>query len=65
MTFRQSNQEINGIDMGCNLHSTNNCSNILNHIGDEMRTNVAMESVMSNSEISLIIDESTRIVENL
>jgi hypothetical protein len=54
-------QELNGIEMGHILHSTNACINIVNHICDEMRKNVFKEIVQSKNIISLIIDESTTI----
>uniref|UniRef100_A0A8C8RJZ3 HAT C-terminal dimerisation domain-containing protein n=1 Tax=Pelusios castaneus TaxID=367368 RepID=A0A8C8RJZ3_9SAUR len=52
-------QELNGVDMGCILHSTNACINIVNHISIEMRKNMVKEIVCSESKISLMIDEST------
>ena len=52
-------QELNGLDMGRILHSTNACINIVNHIAEEMRKNLTKKIVSSNSKISLIIDEST------
>uniref|UniRef100_A0A8D2KSJ0 HAT C-terminal dimerisation domain-containing protein n=1 Tax=Varanus komodoensis TaxID=61221 RepID=A0A8D2KSJ0_VARKO len=54
-------QELNGVEMGCILHSTNACINIVNHISEEMRKTVVKEIVQSNNKISLIIDESTTI----
>ncbi|KAJ8871537.1 hypothetical protein PR048_027860 [Dryococelus australis] len=47
-------QELNGIDMGRILHSTNACINIVNHSGKEMR------KVLVN-KMSIIIDESTSV----
>jgi len=52
-------QELNGVDMGCILHSTNACINIVNHISIEMRKKMAKEIVRCKSKISLMIDEST------
>jgi len=52
-------QELNGLDMGRILHSTNACINIVNHIAEEMRKNLTKKIVSSNSKISLTIDEST------
>ena len=54
-------QELNGVEMGRILHSTNACINIVNHTSEEMRKTVVKEIVQSNSKISLIIDESTTI----
>jgi len=52
-------QELNGVDMGCILHSTNACINIVNHIGEEKIRNLTKEMIKLDSKISLIIDEST------
>lgn len=52
-------QELNGIEMGRILHSTNACINVVNHISCEMRKKLAKEIVRSDNKISLIIDEST------
>lgn len=52
-------QELNGLDMGCILHSTNACINIVNHIADEMRKTLISNILNSKNKISLIIDEST------
>jgi hypothetical protein len=52
-------QELDGIDMGHILHSTNACSNNVNHTASEMRNNLVKKIVRSRSRISLIIDEST------
>ena len=52
-------QELNGLNMGRILHSTNACINIVNHIAEEMRKNLTKKIVSSNSKISLTIDEST------
>ena len=54
-------QEMNGIDMGCILHSTNACINIVNHISTDMRQKLVKEVVNSKSKMSLMIDESTRL----
>ncbi|XP_066475289.1 E3 SUMO-protein ligase KIAA1586-like [Tiliqua scincoides] len=54
-------QELNGVEMGRILHSTNACINIVNHISEEMRKTVVKKIVQSNNKISLIIDESTTI----
>ncbi|XP_065662771.1 E3 SUMO-protein ligase KIAA1586-like [Hydra vulgaris] len=54
-------QEINGVEMGRILHSTNACINIVNHIGNEMRKKINAEVIKSKSKISIIIDESTTI----
>ncbi|KAK0048443.1 E3 SUMO-protein ligase [Biomphalaria pfeifferi] len=52
-------QELNGVEMGRILHSTNACINVVNHISCEMRKKLFQEIVRSNNKISLIIDEST------
>jgi hypothetical protein len=49
-------QVLNGNDMGRIVYSSNARINILNDIGDEIRTNLA-KIIMLNSNISLIIDE--------
>jgi hypothetical protein len=51
-------QELNGIDMGRILHSANACINIVNHIGNEMRTTLIRNIINSKSKFSLILDES-------
>jgi hypothetical protein len=52
-------QELNGVDVGCIIHSTNAYINIVNHIRGEMRNFLLKKIVDSESKISLIIDEST------
>lgn len=52
-------QELNGVNMGRILHSTNACINIVNHITQEMRKNLVNEVIRSKTKIALIIDEST------
>jgi len=52
-------QELNGVDMGCILHSTNACINIVNHIGEEMLRNLTKEVIKSDSKFAIMIDEST------
>jgi hypothetical protein len=37
-------QELNWVDMGHILYSTNTCMNMLNHSGDEMRKNLAKKN---------------------
>ncbi|XP_065675728.1 E3 SUMO-protein ligase KIAA1586-like [Hydra vulgaris] len=54
-------QEINGVEMGRTLHSTNACIHIINHIGNKMRKKIITEVIKSKSKISIIIDESTTI----
>jgi hypothetical protein len=54
-------QELNGIDMGRILHSTNACINIVNHIGNEMRTTLIRKIINSKSKFSLILDKSTTV----
>lgn len=54
-------QELNGINMGRILHSTNACVNIVSHIAVEMRSRVMKHIVDIDSKISLLIDESTTI----
>lgn len=54
-------QELNGLDMGRILHSTNACIYIVNHIGEEMRKLLIKEIIESESRFSIIIDESTTI----
>ena len=52
-------QELNGVDMGRILHSTNACINIVNHIGEEMLRNLTKEVIKSDSKFAIMIDEST------
>lgn len=54
-------QELNGINMGCILHSTNACINIVNHIAVEMKSTVIKNIIEWNNNIALLIDESTTI----
>jgi hypothetical protein len=52
-------QELNGVDVGCIIHYTNACINIVNLIRGEMRNFLLKKIVDSESKIQLIIDEST------
>jgi hypothetical protein len=52
-------QELNGVDMGRTLHSTNVCFNVINHINKEMKNNLVHKILSSNSRMSLITDEAT------
>ena len=54
-------QELNGINMGRILHSTNGCVNIVNHIAVEMKSTVIKNIIEWNNNIALLIDESTTI----
>jgi hypothetical protein len=52
-------QELNGIDMGRILYSTNACTIIVNNISTKMRKSSVKEIIKSKSKISIIMDEST------
>ena len=52
-------QDLNGLDMGRSLHSTNTWINIVIHIGEEMRELLIKEIIESKIRFSIIIDEST------
>lgn len=52
-------QQINGLDMGTILHSTNSAINIAYHIGKEMRKNVCRTLTQADMRFSILIDEST------
>jgi hypothetical protein len=52
-------QELNGVDMGRTLHSTNACFNIINHINKEIKNNLVHKILSSNSRMSLITDKAT------
>uniref|UniRef100_A0A8C5WBW7 Uncharacterized protein n=1 Tax=Leptobrachium leishanense TaxID=445787 RepID=A0A8C5WBW7_9ANUR len=52
-------QELNGVDMGRILHSTNACINIVTHIAEEMRKTLISCILNSKNKISFVIDEST------
>jgi hypothetical protein len=54
-------QKLNGIDMMRILHSTNACTNIVNHIGNEMRTTLIRKIIDSKSKFSLLLDVSTTV----
>jgi hypothetical protein len=58
-------QELNGVDMGYILHSTNACINIVNHTGNEMRNTLVTKIINSKSKISLIIDDSTTLSQKI
>jgi hypothetical protein len=47
--------------MGRILHSTTACTNIVNHIGNEMKTTLIRKIMDSKSKFSLILDESTTV----
>jgi hypothetical protein len=55
-------QELNGVDMGRILHSSNSCTNIVNHIGIELRMTLIKKIVDSKSKLSLILDESQTVI---
>jgi hypothetical protein len=52
-------QELNGVDMGRILNSTDACINIINHISKEMKNILVRNIISFKSKISLIIDEAT------
>jgi hypothetical protein len=52
-------QELNGVDMGRILHSTNACINITDHISKEMKNILVRKIISLKSKMSLIIDEAT------
>lgn len=54
-------QELNGIDMGHILHSTNACINIMKHIADEMKRTIVTNIIDKNLKVSLLVDESTTV----
>lgn len=54
-------QEMNGLDMGRILHSTNACINIVNHIGTEMRKALVSKIIESKCKVALIIDEASTV----
>ncbi|XP_065675613.1 E3 SUMO-protein ligase KIAA1586-like [Hydra vulgaris] len=47
-------QEINGVEMGRILHSTNACINIVNHIGNEMRKKIIAKVIKSKMELESV-----------
>ncbi len=54
-------QELNGIDLGRILHSNVTCSDIVDHISDDMRKALIAKILETKSLISILIDESTSI----
>ena len=54
-------QTLNGVDLGRTLHSRFSCTNIIDHIANEMRSSLTEEIVKSGVKFSILIDESTSI----
>ena len=52
-------QELNGVDFGVILHSRHSATEIINHIGTEMRKRVIEHIVKTTAKLAIIIDEST------
>ena len=52
-------QELNGVDLGVILHSRYSATEIINHIGTEMRKRVIEHIVKTNAKLAIMIDEST------
>ena len=52
-------QVANGLDLGRILHSNVTCAKIIGHISSEMRTILCKNIILSNSKISVLIDEGT------
>ncbi|XP_069098318.1 E3 SUMO-protein ligase KIAA1586-like [Pleurodeles waltl] len=52
-------QQLNGLNMGCVLHSNNSCADILDHIASGMRKKLATDILENKRKICLLIDEST------
>ena len=54
-------QELNGIDLGRILHSNVTCSDVVDHISDDMRKALIAKVLETKPPISILIDESTNI----
>ena len=52
-------QELNGLEMGCILHSNKACPHIAKHTSHEIRKSLINEIIKSDTKICLIIDEAT------
>ena len=52
-------QQLNGIELGRTLHSNVTCSNITDHIAEEMRQKTANYIIQNKCKVSILIDEST------
>lgn len=57
-------QELNGIDMGHILHSTNACINIIKHISKEMKTAIVANIIEKDLKFALLVDESTTLSQS-
>jgi hypothetical protein len=61
LPVRAEVQELNGLDMGRVLHSKFICTNIIDHIAQEMRKKIVQHLPDNNIKISVLVDESKTI----
>jgi hypothetical protein len=55
-------QELNGLDMGRVLDSKFSCTNIIDHMAQEMRKKIVQHLLGNNIKMSVLVDESTTII---
>jgi hypothetical protein len=54
-------QELNGLDMGKVLQSKFSCTNIIDHIAQEMRKKIVQHLLDNKIKVNVLVDESTTI----
>uniref|UniRef100_H3A4Y1 HAT C-terminal dimerisation domain-containing protein n=1 Tax=Latimeria chalumnae TaxID=7897 RepID=H3A4Y1_LATCH len=57
-------QQLNGLDMGCILHSNITCSNIQHHISSEIKKKLFAQIVVLAPKVSVLLDEATAVNRN-
>ena len=54
-------QELNGLDLGSNLHSRYSSTKIIGHLEKEMQTRITNLIVASPTKLAVLIDEATSV----
>lgn len=52
-------QKLNGIEIGCGLHSKKTAMEIIDHVSNEMKKRIVKQILEVNGKLSILIDEST------
>jgi len=52
-------QRLNGVDVGCLLHSSTTCADIVDHIAEHMSSKLMQSVLESDVPFAILIDEST------
>lgn len=58
-------QALNGINMGRVLQINKSCVNIVDHFSNEMRLKICKDITENNSNLSIVVDESTKLSKKL